>query len=199
MNQQSSHLLSIPSTLLRFVLSAALLIAFVVPASAGSHSGVKMSDTTTVGGESLKLNGMALRKKLIFKVYVAGLYLPSAQSNGAAVLKADTPRHLVMEWLRDVDKEAICGGWYEGLEANTANPSAELKKSFDQLCGWMSAVSEGDRFAFTYLPGKGTTVTVKGKEKGTVPGKEFADALFASWIGPKPGPGEDFKQDLLGN
>ena len=29
-------------------------------------------------------------------------------------------------------------------------------------------------------------------------GKTFADALFACWIGPEPGPGEGFKEDLLG-
>ena len=28
--------------------------------------------------------------------------------------------------------------------------------------------------------------------------KEFADALFKSWIGPKPGPGEGFKKNLMG-
>jgi hypothetical protein len=34
--------------------------------------------------------------------------------------------------------------------------------------------------------------------KGTIAGKDFADALFKAWIGPKPGPGEGFKNDLMG-
>jgi len=38
---------------------------------------------------------------------------------------------------------------------------------------------------------------VKGKVKGTIPGKEFARALFACWIGDKP-PGKGFKAGLLG-
>jgi len=38
-------------------------------------AGVKMPDTVTVEGKTLKLNGMGLRKKVMFKVYVAGLYL----------------------------------------------------------------------------------------------------------------------------
>jgi hypothetical protein len=176
-----------------------LLVALTVPAHAGSLAGVEMPDQVTVTDQTLQLNGMALRKKLIFKVYVAGLYLPGPEKNAEKILAADGLRRLVMEWVRNVDKDSTCGGWYEGLEANTPNASADVKKAFDDLCGWMSDVKSGDRFTFTYVPGEGTHVSVRGKTQGTVPGKAFADALFASWIGPKPGPGEEFKQDLLGN
>jgi hypothetical protein len=31
-----------------------------------------------------------------------------------------------------------------------------------------------------------------------VGGKEFADALFRTWLGPKAIPGEEFKKHLLG-
>ena len=41
-------------------------------------------------------------------------------------------------------------------------------------------------------------VEVNGKAKGTIPGKATADAILATWIGPYPGPGEDFKQAVLG-
>ena len=34
--------------------------------------------------------------------------------------------------------------------------------------------------------------------KGVLEGKEFSDALFACWIGKDPGPGNGFKEDLLG-
>jgi len=184
--------------MMRILVSALLVASLALPAWAGSLAGVKMDDEVTVSGQFLVLNGMALRKKLIFKVYVAGLYLPAAESNSEKILATDGPRYLVMEWVRGVDKDAICGGWYEGLEANTPNASADLKKAFDDLCSFMSEVSAGDRFVFTYLPDQGTTIEVKGQKKGTLPGKAFADALFASWIGPKPGPGEEFKQALLG-
>jgi hypothetical protein len=41
-------------------------------------------------------------------------------------------------------------------------------------------------------------VSVKGVEKGTIEGKAFADGLFKVWIGPRPGPGEGIKKQLLG-
>lgn len=165
---------------------------------AGTLAGVSMAEKSTVGAEQLVLNGMALRSKAIFKVYVAGLYLPVKSGDAGAVLKADEHRQLVMHWLRNVDKKAICDAWFEGLEANTPNASAQTKADFDTLCGYMAASKTGDRYVFTYVPGEGTTVEVAGTKQGTIAGKEFADALFASWIGPKPGPGPEFREALMG-
>jgi hypothetical protein len=168
--------------------------------SAGSATlaGVAMPTSRQVGGQDLTLNGMALRKKAVFKVYVAGLYLPAKTSNPEAILATDAPRLLVMHFVRDVDARKICEAWNESLAANTPDASAKLKQHFATLCSWMEDVEDGEQFSFRYVPGEGTTVEVRGREKGTIAGKEFADALFKSWIGPKPGPGEGFKRDLLG-
>ena len=62
----------------------------------------------------------------------------------------------------------------------------------------MDDVSKGDRVSFTYEPGVGTAIDVKGADKGTIEGKEFGDALFGCWIGEKPSAGEDFKEGVLG-
>jgi chalcone isomerase-like protein len=167
-------------------------------AQTATVAGVAMPTMRQVGGRELVLNGMALRKKAIFKVYVAGLYLVAKSSDAEAILAADAPRLLVMRFVRGVEARKICEAWNESLAANTPNASPKLKQHFATLCRWMEDVEDGEQFAFTYLPGQGTTVEVKGREKGTISGKEFADALFKSWIGPKPGPGEEFKRDLLG-
>ena len=163
-----------------------------------TREGVTLPTTRQVGGQELVLNGTALRKKAVFKVYVAGLYLPRKSSDAEAILAADEPRQLVMRFVRDVGAEKMCEAWNEGLEANTPDASAELRQQFTTLCDWMDDVEKGDVMAFTYVPARGTTVEVKGANKGTVAGKPFADALFKAWIGPKPGPGEGFKRDLLG-
>lgn len=180
-----------------------LTVAFllVLPTTyliAGTLKGVTMPDSIELEGKTLVLNGMALRKKIIFKVYVAGLYLPQKESNAEKILQADGERRCVMHWLRSVGTGKITDAWYEGLEANTPDYSPELKKQFDTMCGWMEEMKDGELIVFTYIPGKGTEVNVKNKVKGTIEGKAFADALFACWIGPKPGPGEGFKEDLLG-
>lgn len=180
---------------LLLALSAALL---AIPAAAASLAGVTLPDRAEAGGQQLALNGMALRKKFVVKVYVAGLYLPQKTQDAGKALAADSPRRMVMHFLYDVSKDQMCEAWNEGLAANTPSASAEVKKGFATLCGWMQDIDKGQKLALTYVPGQGTQVEVNGKVKGTLPGKATADAILATWIGPKPGPGEDFKKGLLG-
>jgi len=163
-----------------------------------TRDGVVLPRRLDLEGHALVLNGTATRKKFIVKVYVAGLYLPNHESDAEKILGADEPRHLVMQFVHDVDKGKMCNAWNEALANNTPDASAELKSQFETLCGYMEDIKKGEQFAFTYLPGEGTRVQVKGAAKGTIEGKAFADALFKAWIGPKPGPGEGFKKQLLG-
>ncbi|HXT51738.1 MAG TPA: chalcone isomerase family protein [Thermoanaerobaculia bacterium] len=179
------------------VVAAALLVA--APLVAGTLAGVTMPDSVKAGDHQLALNGMALRSKAIFKVYVAGLYLPDKEHDPKKVLAENEPRRLVMQWVRNVDKAAICEGWQEGLAANTPKAPDEVKQNFTALCGHMQDAKTGDRFIFTYLPEKGVEVAINDNVKGTLGAKPFADALFACWIGEHPGPGEAFREALMGN
>lgn len=180
------------------LLSLVLVCLFSVPIVAGTLAGITLPDTIDVDGQQLILNGMALRKKVVFKVYVAGLYLAEKETNGEKILAADASRCTVMHFLRSVKANQVNAAWYEGLEANTPGYSAQLKNQFDELAGFMEGFKEGDKLVFTYKAGVGTEVKVKGVVKGTLGDKAFADALFACWIGKKPGPGEKFKAGLLG-
>lgn len=172
-----------------------------VPQDSGAsvtRDGVTLPTQIDVDGHALVLNGTATRKKFIVKVYVAGLYLPARETDAERILDADEARHLVMHFVHDVDKKKMCDAWNEGLEKNTPDATPELKGQFETLCSYMEDIKKGEQFVFTYLPGSGMRVSVKGVEKGTIEGKAFADALFKVWIGPHPGPGEGFKKQLLG-
>ena len=183
---------------MRRIASLALGLLLAAPLVAGTVAGVTMPESTKLGDQNLVLNGMALRSKAIFKVYVGGLYLPAKTHDWKATLAADEPRQFVMQWVRSVDKGNICEGRDEGLEANTPNASAEIKQNFTTLCGYMDDAKTGDKFVYSYLPGKGVEVSINGKVKGVLGAKPFADALFACWIGQHPGPGEDFRAALMG-
>ena len=180
---------------------AALIQNF--PALAEETPGPKVAGVTLPGRiefekESLVLNGTALRKVALIKIYVAGLYLPEKESDPNAIIASDEARSLVMHFLKDVDAKRLCEGWDHSLVDNTPNPSDELMEQFQILCSWMENAKDNERLAFRYVPGQGTTVELHGKIKGPMPGKEFADALFRTWLGPKAIPGEEFKQALLG-
>ena len=75
---------------MRTRISIALVSCIAVAAVvlAGEVAGVKMADTVSVEGKTLKLNGMGLRKKVVFKVYVAGLYLETPSPAGEAIMIA---------------------------------------------------------------------------------------------------------------
>jgi hypothetical protein len=183
--------------------AALAIVAFALflaaPLVAGTLAGVTMPDSVKVGNQELTLNGMALRSKAVFKVYVGGLYLPNKEHDAKKVLGEDKARRMTMQWVRNVDKGAICEGWDEGLKDNTPNAPDEVKQNFKALCGYMQDAKTGDRFVFTYLPGTGTEVAINDQVKGTLGAKPFADALFACWIGEHPGPGEAFREALMGN
>src|SRR5258708_29369527 len=63
---------------------ALLILAFLIPLPilGAEVAGVKLEDKT----DELVLNGAGLRTKVIFNVYVIGLYLPGKKSDAAAVL-----------------------------------------------------------------------------------------------------------------
>jgi hypothetical protein len=183
---------------MRIVPATLLSVLLALPVAAGTLADVTLPDKAEVKGQSLVLNGMGLRKKFVIKVYVAGLYLPQKEKSAQKILAADTPHRMVMHFLYGVSKDQMCEAWNEGLEANTPNASAEVKKGFTTLCGWMEPIEKGKQIVMTYVPGEGTHVEVNGKMKGTIPGAATADAILATWLGPKPGPGDDFKKAVLG-
>ena len=179
------------------IVVVALVVGISAAAWGGELAGVSMPDTVEVGDQSLVLNGLGLRKKSIIKVYVAGLYLTEKMSDPEAILGADSARQTAMEFRFGVSAEKMCAAWKEGLDKNTASPSDDLRAKFEVLCEYQADMEKGELMIYTYLPGTGTEVKINGEVKGTIEGKEFADALFSCWIGPEP-PGDGFKRGLLG-
>ncbi len=156
-------------------------------AAAMELAGVTLPDTITVGGATLKLNGMGVRKKLFIKVYVGGLYVAAPSHDAAAIIAADEPKEVVMHFLYSkVEKEKLTEAWREGFANNSAAQLPALQARLDQFCAWWPDMKSGGRAVITYMPGTGTTLVLNGKEAGVIPGKDFADAMFAVWLGAKP-------------
>src|SRR5438105_2237575 len=130
--------------------AAALVAAFAVPSFAKVLHGVTLPDTTTVDGKTLKLNGLGLLKKLIFKVYVAGLYLETPSSDPGAILAADSARRVEMQMLRNLDKGKITEAIEKGFEKNAKDKLPALKARLDQLMGLITDFKEGEHFVVTY-------------------------------------------------
>jgi len=173
------------------------LISAARPVLAREMAGVSLPDTLSAGDRTLKLNGMGLRKKAIFKVYVGGLYLEAPSRDAAAIVSADAVKAVRMHFLRDLKKSQLVEAFSEGFEANAKEKAAAQKAALDRMLSLVPDVKEGETLSFVYVPGKGTTFFAGEKALGTFEGKEFADTVFLLWLGPKP-PSEDLKKGMLG-
>jgi hypothetical protein len=165
-------------------------------ALAGELAGATLPDTLKTGEATLKLNGLGLRKKSVFKVYVGGLYLESPSKDAGAILATDQAKAIRMHFLRDLTKAQLVEAFQAGFEANAKDKPGQ-KAAFDKMLALVPGVKEGDTLTFAYQPEKGTTLQVGNKELGTFAGKGFSDAVFSIFLGPKP-PSEDLQKGMLG-
>lgn len=169
--------------------------------AASAHSaeleGVRMADTLAVGDATLKLNGIGVRTRFILDVYVGALYLPQPATSTRAILDTDAPRAIVIEFLRNVGRDKIRDAYRDGFAANAPDQSRRQHANIARLLDLIPDVHKGERILFTYQPGIGATITMPGSMQASFEGKEFADAYFLLYLGPKPAD-EALKQALLG-
>ena len=160
---------------------------------AATLAGVTLPDSVKVGDQTLVLNGIALRSKMGMKVYVAGLYLTQKSSDGTAIINADAPKRIVLHATRELDSGKLKESIGDGFDASA---KANLKSQIDQFMSGLETLKAGEEMAITYLPGTGTILTVKGKDKLTIPGLPFGQAVFGVWLGAKSP--SDVRKALLG-
>ena len=134
---------------------------------------------------------------MVFKVYVAGLYVEEPSKDPAVLLTRDQARRVEMAMLRDLEKGKIVEAINAGFEKNNADKMPALKDRLAKFVGVIPDIKEGQRLSVTYLPGKGTTVEGPGGVSFTADGKDFADALFSVWLGKNP-VDDDLKKGMLG-
>ena len=182
------------------MLAACLMACLAAPAWARELAGVTLPERTTVEESTLVLNGMGLREVtwLKIKVYAAGLYLEMKSSDSEAILSDELPKRMIFVFVRPVGRKSMIKEWDESLKANAGCNSPALEDRIATLLAWMpDAVGKGDEMTLTYLPGNGVVVEINGARRGTIPGADFARALFAIWLGARP-PNENLKMGLLG-
>lgn len=181
-----------------------LIIALAAFASctialAAEVGGVRLEDKVSVGGQEVVLNGAGVRTRVVFKVYVASLYLPQKASDPAAVL-AKAPRRIQLNLLRTLGADQLTDALNEGLaENNSAAELAAVKPQADQLASIMRSfkeVKEKDIVTLDFIDGA-TRVGLNGEARGSIPGEAFNQALTRVWIGDKPVQA-DLKKALLG-
>ena len=179
----------------------AVALAVGFGANAAEVAGVRLDDKTQLESRELVLNGAGLRKRVIFNVYVIGLYLPEKKSDAAAVLALTGPKRAAIHMLRDVSAETFTEALIEGLRKNTSEAEYKaLELRVQQLSTVMTELHEAKKGMTISLDwtGAATQVVVNGKPAGKpIAGEDFYRALLRIWLGDKPVQ-DDLKKSLLG-
>jgi hypothetical protein len=183
---------------LHLIFTACLLvIAVSLPAQAALVEGVRFDREVRVEDRTLQLSGAGLLRYMGFiKAYVGALYLPPGVDPADAL--SDTAKRLEVEYFHAIDGKDFGPATIEGISRNVDESTlARLMPKIEYHNSLYEDVRPGDRYALTYIPGRGTELTLNGEAKGLIEGAEFAAALFSIWIGPAP-VSESFKSALLG-
>lgn len=189
--------------MMRLIAAAALAFAaWGAGAQPAELEGVKLDPAAQVGTATLQLNGAGVRTRAVFKVYVAGLYVPQKAGDANALLAQKGARRVSITMLRSVDAETFAGALNDGLRNNHSEAQlAGWKAQIEALNANLKAVGEakkGDVIQFEFVPEAGTRVTVRGQARGSmIPGEDFFTAVLRIWIGDKPVDG-GLKKGLLG-
>lgn len=176
-----------------------MLLMTAVSSGAMEMNGIEFPDAITVSGADLFLNGLGKREATIFNVdvYVAALYLEQTGNDGYAICDSEQTKRLILHFVRDVGGEDIAGAWAEGFVKNSGDDLSLYESRIVTLNSWMSEMKDGQEMIFTYTPGTGLEILVKGTTMGTIEGSDFASVFFSIWLGDNP-PNGGLRRGLLG-
>jgi hypothetical protein len=174
-----------------------------MPVNSAELEGVVLEDRIRIDGQELQLNGMALRTRVIVKVYVAGLYLPARAATAQAALESKGPKRIILVMMREASAQQFCESIDAGMRANSSEAQlAAVRAQTEALMAMIRAAGQakkGMRIVLDYEPSAGgTTLFVDGVAQGKpMSGETFYQALLRIWLGDDPVQ-LDLKEALLG-
>jgi hypothetical protein len=175
-----------------------VILTFPVPVVRGAEvEGVEFDDDYLAESHRLTLRGTGLFRYLGFvKAYVGALYV--AEGEAAEDVLADVAKRLEVEYFHAIAGEDFGPATNKIIAQNVDSETLEkLRPRIEYHNALYRDVQPGDRYALTYLPGRGTELALNGEPLGIIPGADFASAIYAMWLGEAP-MNRSFKQQLLG-
>jgi hypothetical protein len=166
-------------------------------AEAAVFDGIQIPDTVEAGGKTLQLNGVGRRTYsfLGIHVYVASLYLEHLSTDPQQIIRSPETKLLTVRFERNVSAEDARKAWRDGFANNCQAPCRLDPADVEKFLAEVPAMQAGDVFTLLFTQ-HGATVTVGGQLIGTVSKPEFAQAMLATFLGPRPA-SPNLKQDLL--
>jgi len=166
---------------------AAIALVLAAPhARAAELEGFSFEERLRARDVAFDLHALSLlRYRVVFRAYVAGLYV--AAKDDAQRILDDVPKRLELAYFWPIAGEDF-GPAADAILARNLPPEAlaALRPRLDALHRAYRDVVPGDRYALTYVPGRGTELALNGATVATIEGADFASAYFAIWLGRDP-------------
>jgi hypothetical protein len=177
------------------LLTLTLLLSRV--ARAAALDGVQLPETLEVNGRRLILNGYGLRTYSILgiHIYVAGLYLEHPNTDPEQIIRSPETKLLLIRFEHSVGADAARKAWRDGLADNCQAPCHVDPNDVTRFLANIPAMHEGDNYSLLFTR-EGVSVTVDGRLVGNISKRSFAEAMLATFLGPRPA-SERLKQELL--
>jgi hypothetical protein len=164
--------------------------------------GARYDSSIEIAGQSLVLNGVGVRRRFVFDIYVGGLYVAKKATRTEELVGQPGPKRVALRFLRDVDGELFVNSLHVGLKANHSDAElAGWKDQIDTLTATINTIAlarRGDTVFFDYSPKDGTRVSVNGVTRGPlISGEDFYAAVLRVWLGETPADA-GLKKGMLG-
>ncbi len=181
---------------------AGLTLSLGLLAAPVEVSGVKLDNPLEFHGTSLQLNGAGVRYKVVFKVYVVGLYLGKKAATPEEAYAATGPKRVSITMLREIDSNELGKAFTKAFQDNA--PKDQMSRlipgliKMGEIFAAQKKLQANDSFTIDWIPGSGTVISVKGKTQGDpIKEPEFFNAMLRIWLGSQPADWK-LKEELLG-
>ncbi len=178
-----------------------VLLCLPLQAFAVKVAGVNVPDGAQVESRQLQLNGAGVRTVMMFKVYVAALYLENKKKTANDVLADTGVKRVELHVLRQLTAGKFMEAFNKAINENHTPeeyiPLAARLIRFSRAFREVGEVNPGDTITLDLTPAGETILRVSGKEHARIKGADFYRGLLRIWMGRNP-VSDDLKKDMLG-
>lgn len=150
---------------------------------------VMLPGNITYDGAGLALNGAGIHKAWwLFEKYVAALYLAQPTHTVAVAVASEEPKAIAITMLADMKKQDFLKPMEDSFKdtVQRIHDNQGLMGQWNRFAAFFTDLKKDDKLMIGYVPGKGTSLTINGDNRGTIHGEAFGHAIIGVWLGSKP-------------
>ncbi|WP_280561618.1 MULTISPECIES: chalcone isomerase family protein [unclassified Chromohalobacter] len=162
-------------------------LAMAVGWSGGAALAASFPDEKSLDGSEVVLQGAGTASYMLWDVYDAALYAP-ADASQDAIINAEMPMSLLLEYRRDVDVADIRKATWATLEEQFQDSALEaLRPKVEAIQNAMISVTDGDRYRLDWNPDvPRLSLSLNGDTLFESDDGELARAYFGIWLAEPP-------------